>query len=418
MPRRQDGGRPARARGQIRWLGRLEVVFICCLWLGLAAVAAEASGQAWRSYPQVDGCIGGPRCSTQPIELRLDRRVVERLRFFAVTDDRDGERARLLVTLDGRSLDRELTVDARGRVFVLDGLGRSAEVLRFENLSRQGVRIESLEILYADDRRSAASTRSSAGDRGPLPYRDGYDDGWTVYRNEQGCIGGELCTKGSLVIRLAKEPIERLRFSAHDDFGNKFEGKLQVRIDDKILDRRLDILRQGSVHTLEARGRRGDYLIFEALGDDEVMIDTVEVLYRGAQPRRSPAATPPPVAYESRRSSGYEGPGQCIGGRLCDSRHRFEIKLEGLVLEAVRFHAHSDVGDGYDSRLRVLLDREDLAEELEIPRRGEFFELQTTGARGRLLVFEAIGRGEVVVEDIEVRYEGESWTRHRVEDSP
>ncbi len=404
---RVGGNRREKSRRAARWVALL----LGGLWFAIAA--AGASGEGWRSYPQSDGCIGGPRCSDRPIELRLDRRIVDRLRFFAVAEERGGETARLLVTLDGRSLERELSVDARGRVFVLDGLGRSASLLRFEVLGRGGVRIESIEILYAD-----SDGRRSGPSSGASPRRDGHDDGWTVYRNEQGCIGGELCTKGSLVIRLAREPIERLRFVAHDDFGSKFEGKLQVRIDDKILDRRLDILRQGSLHTLEARGRRGDYLIFEALGDDEVMIETIEVLYRGAQPRRPPAETRPPVGQDGRRSAGYTGPGECIGGRLCGSRHRFELEMQGLVLQAVRFHAHSDVGDGYDSRLRVVLDREVLAEDLEIPRRGDFFELEITDSRGRFLVFEAIGRGEVVVEDIEVLYEGQSWTRHRVEDLP
>lgn len=398
-------------------MGYVLILALVVGWAGLGP--APAGAESWQGYPRHSGCVGGRECNPRPIEVPLDDRPVLRVRFFADDDVGPYGGGRLRVTLDGRQLDRDLVLDRRGRTFELDAGGLRGRLLLFEAVGQEEVNIRSVEVLYDEGRRYDEPYREpNRDDRGIDDRRidDGRpgDDGWTFYRNERGCIGGELCKSKTLRIRLLDEPIERLRFYAHDDYGDKFEGKVRVYLDDRVLERRLDIERRGRNHDIEVGGRRGDYLVFEALTDDEVMIANVEVLYRGFG-RRAPEP-PREDRYVSRWRYGYDGPGECIGGDLCSRRHRIEVLLEGLAIEAIRFHAHSDVGERAEGNLRVLLDRDVLEEDLDIPRRGDFYQIDLGEARGRYLIFEAIGRGEVVIEDIEVRYQGQSWTRHRVED--
>lgn len=393
------------------------------LWLLWSSVApGPAAAQDWREYPRSGGCVGGTECSSRPLEVPLEDRPVLEVRFVA--DDNVGRQGggRLRVALDGRPLGRELVLESRGRIYELDAGGRRGRTLRFEAVGSAAVNIRSIEVLYGSSRGSREPyPERSPSPRAGAPGSDDVqwlDNGWALYRNRRGCIGGRLCEGDSLRIRLLDEPVERLRFYAHDDYGTRRRARLKVYLDHRVLESNIDVERRGSFHSIEVHGRRGEYLIFEAMTDDEVLISDIEVLYRELGRRRDGRYGEPRSddRGSSRYRYGYDGPGECLGGDLCNRRYRIEVLLEGLPIDAVRFHAHSDVGERAEGLLRVSLDRDILREELDIPRRGDFFQIDLDETRGRLLVFEAIGRGEVVVEDIEVRYEGKSWTRLRVEE--
>ena len=118
--------------------------------------------------------------------------------------------------------------------------------------------------------------------------------------------------------------------------------------------------------------------------------------------------TPPlPAAEEIARQDWYDYPiaSGCLGGDLC--RYNGEerrVRLKPRPVREVRFYAHDAVGPQSRGRLRVRLDGELLARELEIPRRGAVLRLDAVGLRGRELIFEVVGSEEVVLEDVEVLY--------------
>jgi hypothetical protein len=63
--------------------------------------------------------------------------------------------------------------------------------------------------------------------------------------------------------------------------GERTRGHLRVRIDRRTLARDIDVDSAGQVYTLQVEGIRGGHLIFEAITDDEVVLEDVEVQYSG-----------------------------------------------------------------------------------------------------------------------------------------
>ncbi|HEV2843430.1 MAG TPA: hypothetical protein VG477_01175, partial [Thermoanaerobaculia bacterium] len=89
-----------------------------------------------------------------------------------------------------------------------------------------------------------------------------------------------------------------------DQVGERTRGRLRVRIDQRTLAKDIDVLRRGEVYNLTLEGLRGRYLIFEALGGEEVVVEDIEVQYAGLgepwekrkrpSPRPSPSLPPAP----------------------------------------------------------------------------------------------------------------------------
>ncbi|MFL6237546.1 MAG: hypothetical protein ACJ76N_30780, partial [Thermoanaerobaculia bacterium] len=92
-------------------------------------------------------------------------------------------------------------------------------------------------------------------------------------------------------IPLEDASIWGVRFLAHDNVGPRTRGHLRVRIDRRTLARDIDVLRAGEVYTLQVEGVRGHALIFEAIANDEVVVQDIEVRYAGL---RDPLARPSP----------------------------------------------------------------------------------------------------------------------------
>jgi hypothetical protein len=230
---------------------------------------------------------------------------------------------------------------------------------------------------------------------------------WELYEEEGGCIGGSRCgDQGeSIQIPLENAPVDGVRFHAHDDVGGTRDGRLRVRIDAATVAPDFDVANEEQLYEFPVQGRRGRVLVIETRADDEVVVEDVEIRYRGLQKPR-----------EQREWRAYAEESGCIGGERCrDQGSMIRIKLEDAPVYAVRFHAHDQVGPHTRGHLAVRIDRRTLARDIDVPRVGQVYNLMVEGVRGRYLVFEALTTEEVVVEDIEVQYGGlrAPWEKKR-----
>ena len=236
----------------------------------------------------------------------------------------------------------------------------------------------------------AAPQRPSEG--APLEER------WEPYEEEGGCIGGSRCGDqgDSIRIPLENAPVYGIRFNAHDDVGDTRDGRLRILIDATPVAPDLDVADEGRLYELPVTGRRGRFLVIETRADDEVVIEDIEIRYRGLKAPREP-----------REWRAYPEGSGCIGGERCSGQgDTIRLKLEDAPVYAIRFHAHDNVGPHTRGHLRVRIDRRSLAHDIDVPRAGQIYNLMVEGVRGRYLVFESLTAEEVVVEDVEVEYGG------------
>ena len=239
------------------------------------------------------------------------------------------------------------------------------------------------------------------------PPADPSAAGWESYDEEGGCIGGSRCGDQGDAIRIPLEnaPIDGVRFHAHDDVGETSDGHLRVRIDSATLAPDIDVANSGDLYELPAKSLRGRFLILETRTDDEVVIEDLQIRYNGLRAPR-----------ERREWRAYPEESGCIGGERCrDQGRTIKIALEDAPIYGIRFHAHDNVGPHTRGHLRVRIDGRRLAQDIDVPRAGEIYNLAVDGLRGRTLTFEALTNEEVVVEDIEVQYAGlrDPWERKR-----
>ena len=227
---------------------------------------------------------------------------------------------------------------------------------------------------------------------------------WRRYP-EHGCIGGSECRQNGrrITIGLDSAPVIGVRFFAHDNIGQRADGKLTVRIDGNTIASYIDVQRNGRVHEFDVDRLRGDRLIIETANDDEVEIRDIEVLYANDYDR-----TPRRDNYDRRdryeRDFGEEG--GCIGGDTCGGRRaRIRIPLRDRPVRGISFYAHDDVGDKSGGKLRIRIDDEVINDYVDIERRGREYSFDGRNIRGRYLIIEPAVDDEVVVKDIRVRYD-------------
>ncbi len=231
----------------------------------------------------------------------------------------------------------------------------------------------------------------AAGQPGP-------QDGWELYEEEGGCIGGSRCGDQGDAIRIPLEDAAVLgvRFHAHDDVGESRGGRLRVRIDGFTVTPDLAVAQGGDTYELPVPRRKGRSLVIETRSDEEVVVEDIEIRYEALQAPR-----------ERREWRAYPDQSSCIGGDRCrDEGTSLRIPLEEAPVWAVRFHAHDNVGGRTRGHLRVRIDHRTLAHDIDVPRDGQIYNLQVDGVRGRTLILEVITQDEVVVEDVEVQYSG------------
>ena len=239
------------------------------------------SGGGWKAYPRSGMCIGGDECrkNGKRITVALDQRPVIGVRFWA--HDSIGTRAdgKLTVKIDDEQIGWYDDVQRAGKRhdYEVDNVVGSRLVI--ETASDDEVEVKDIEVLYARG--------GGGGGRGPGGggYGGGHGGGYGGPReitDEGGCIGGDECggRRARIRIALRGRPVESLRFYARDDIGTRAGGRLQIRIDDEILQYSLDIPREGKTFTIDGRNIAGDFLIIEPAEDDEVDIKDVRVTLR------------------------------------------------------------------------------------------------------------------------------------------
>jgi hypothetical protein len=254
----------------MRWCWCLFVVTALCVTFAARAAtppAAPAVEAAWESYDEEGGCIGGSRCGDQGDSLRipLEDAAVWGVRFHAGDDVGETRAGRLRVRIDNTPIAPEIDVADAGQLYELPVEGRRGRFLIVETRADDEVVVEDIEIRYA-------------GLRAPRAHRQ-----WKSYPEESGCIGGDRCRDQGRLIRVPLEasPVWGIRFRANDDVGPRTRAHLRVRIDHHALARDLDVAKTGESYDLMVPGLRGRYLIFEAIANDEVVVEDIAVQYSG-----------------------------------------------------------------------------------------------------------------------------------------
>jgi hypothetical protein len=229
--------------------------------------AAPPAGAAWESYEEEGGCIGGSRCGDQGDALRipLEDAAVWGVRFHAGDDVGETHGGHLRVRIDNATIAPDIDVADAGELYELPVPGRRGRFLIVETRTDDEVMVEDIEILYA-------------GLRAPRERRQ-----WKSYPEDSGCFGGDRCrAQGRLLrVRLEDAPVWGIHFRANDDVGPRTRAHLRVRIDHHTLARDLDLAKKGETYSLIVAGLRGRYLIFEALVNDEVVVEDIAVQYSG-----------------------------------------------------------------------------------------------------------------------------------------
>lgn len=353
----------------------------------------DQSGE-WSQFGGTAVCIGGSTCTERRLRLPLEDLPVVAVRFRA--HDQIGAKAdgTLRVKIDGNTVRDRIDIPRRGETFTVEVDELRGRYLVFEPATNDEVEISEVAVLYGRERRNRPRRDDPWDDRGPRAPRN--DGGWRSYRNSAGCIGGDECGRNGkrITIALDRAPVLGVRFYAHDQIGQRADGRLSVRIDDEIVDPYIDVQRAGRRHEIDVNNIYGTRLVIEAETDDEVEIRDIEVLYGRA--RRGDGGP-------RGRETSHEG--GCIGGDECGgNRARIRIPIHGRPIESIRFYARDDIGTRAGGSLRISIDDEVIQYSLDIPREGRTFTIQGRNIAGDYIFIEPAGDDEVEIKDVRVRF--------------
>jgi hypothetical protein len=214
-----------------------------------------------------------------------------------------------------------------------------------------------------------------------------------------GCVGGSTCNDRRLRVPIDDRPVLGIRFHAHDNVGQKADGRLRVKVDGTTVRDSIDIPRRGETFTIDVDELVGRTVVFEATSDDEVMIDRVEVLYARNSGRGIPRDRQPGGWRDSSDT-------QCIGGDECRKNGtRVTIALERAPVIAIRFRAHDNIGTRADGRVEVRIDDTVVASYVDVARNGKLHEFDVDRIAGSRLVIRTVTDDEVEIADVEVLYD-------------
>ena len=343
----------------------------------------------WTQYSE-HACIGGGQCPERRLRVPLEDRPVVAVRFTAHDQIGNKTDGRLRVKIDGNTIEGRLDIPRNARVFTLDIDELRGRYLVFEPVTDDEVDISAISVLYG--RETGRRRRDRDWDRDAT-----LDDGWRPYPSSASCIGGDQCrAKGNrITIALEDAAVLGIRFYAHDNIGERADGRLNVRIDNTPVAPNIDVLRNGKRHDIEVDNLRGTRLVIETARDDEVDVKDIEVLYarrqRGSRNRSAPTTTT------------HEG--GCIGGSECGGRRaQIRVPLRGRAVASVRFYARDDIGPKAGGELRIRIDDEIITDSLDIKREGTNFTIDGKGIAGDYLILEPARDDEIEVKDIRVTF--------------
>jgi len=372
----------------------------------LLIVSTVASAQDIRSSDRGDWshmggaptCIGGSGCTERRLRVPLEDRPVIAVRFRAHDFFGTKQEGALRIKIDGNTIEDHLDIPKKGETFTIEVEELRGRYLVFEPARDDEVEVSEIAVLYGSRPRRTPG-RDDGWDRGPRGGGGGGGrDGWRSYPAASGCIGGDTCGRNGdrITIALERAPVLGVRFYAHDQIGQRADGRLSVRIDDKSIDPYIDVQRAGKRHELDVENVYGSKLVIEAETDDEVEIKDIEVLYGRAQ-RGGGGPN------GGRREMTHEG--GCIGGSTCGgSRARIRIPIDGRSVESLRFYARDDIGTKAGGELRIRVDDEIVEYALDIPREGRTFTIDLKGLEGEYLFIEPAENDEVDIKDVRIRF--------------
>lgn len=378
------------------------VVAFLLLLLPTLAFAQPRRGGDWQTYTN-KGCIGGKLCVSKRVSVQLNEdRPVLAIRFKA--HDQVGEAAggALRVKIDGNTVRGYIDIPRAGELFTIDVDELTGRQLIFEPAANDEVEISDIAVLYGREgtvRRVPRDPDNRPGSGGGRP--GGGAGGWRSYPSGDTCIGGTDCRKNGSRVTIALEdaPVLGVRFHAHDNVGQRADGKLRVRIDDTTVGWTIDVKRDGQRHDIDVDNIRGSRLIIETANDDEVELSELQVLYG----RRGDRGSGGGGGYDGPREINHEG--DCIGGSECGGRrNRIRIPLRNYPVSSVRFYARDDVGTRAGGELRIRIDETIIRDYLDIPREGRTFTIDGKGLEGEYLIIEVAEDDEVVVKDIRITF--------------
>jgi hypothetical protein len=256
-----------------------------CVLLAVPARAAgkpgpqDPAGGGWELYEEEGGCIGGSRCGDQgdAIRIPLEDAAVLGVRFHAHDDVGESRGGHLRIRIDGFTVAGDLAVAQGGDTYELPVPHRRGHSLVIETRTDEEVVVEDIEIRYG-------------GLQTPRERRE-----WRAYSDQSSCIGGDRCRDEGTAIRIPLEdaPVWGVRFHAHDNIGERTKGHLRVRIDRRTLARDIDVPRDGQIYNLQVDGVQGRYLVLEAIAQDEVVVEDIEVQYSGLKAPWEPRGAKP-----------------------------------------------------------------------------------------------------------------------------
>ena len=94
-----------------------------------------------------------------------------------------------------------------------------------------------------------------------------------------GCFGGSLCAPYTgLSIPLDRVGgMEYVEFWGNDNVGASYNVSVDVYLDGVLMERDIELSREGRMHRIDMGGRPGGELTFVSNGNDEVNIDLVNI---------------------------------------------------------------------------------------------------------------------------------------------
>ena len=360
----------------------------------------------WTRLGGAATCIGGSGCTERRLRVPLEDRPVVAVRFRAHDFFGTKQDGALRIKIDGNTVEDHLDIPKKGETFTIEVEELRGRYLVFEPARDDEVEISEIAVLYGSSRGTPGRGDGWDRDRGPRGGGSGSGgrDGWRSYPGASGCIGGDTCGRNGdrITIALERAPVLGVRFYAHDQIGQRADGRLSVRIDDTSVDPYIDVQRAGKRHEIDVESVYGSKLVIEAETDDEVEIKDIEVLY-GRGPRGGGGGGGGGSYGGGRREMTHEG--GCIGGSTCGGkRARIRIPIDGRSVESLRFYARDDIGTKAGGELRIRVDDEIVEYSLDIPREGRTFTIDLKGLEGDYLIIEPAEDDEVAIKDIRIRF--------------
>lgn len=267
----------------------LPAIALTAVLVSLGALGAPATAEhpeGWQSLLVGEDCIGGTRCGSyrDTLVIPLEGGPLEAIRILAHDNVGRHHNGTLRVAVGSQVIADYVEVSRSANWIEIDARGARGRDLVVTAIGDDEVVIQEVAALYVGNRGGGYGDRPGSRARGRDWARG---SGW-VEVDRGACIGGGICRDRNgdvLEVALSGRPVEAVRFFAHDRIGRMSRGALRVSLGNRVIEHHLEIEKQGRWYEIDTGGIPARYLVFETLTNDEVEIESVEVLYGGEHGR-------------------------------------------------------------------------------------------------------------------------------------